>query len=286
MSSQGGQREEKAFFCHQCENEWRETVNNLKCPQCESEFVEVVRRMPTANPCYRVLIPPPQLEDDDDPREERHANDDAETHPDRLPLHPLHTMNPWADRPGSADGNLEHVEWTPAPGLHFSRTSYRSSSPRGGLPNQPGNDPVASIFQSMFETLPGGPRPNNPFPAPPSAPPQQAPWQQPNPHFSGPYRPQPSYYGGRNTYTSTTRVWPTPPSPTNTGNNHLQDVMRALFENLSQVPGPDGPQNNNHNGNPRGGGPTRTATFTGGFPGLHQLFASVLNPANAAHGDV
>ncbi|KAI4133566.1 MAG: hypothetical protein LQ338_000078 [Usnochroma carphineum] len=60
-------------------------------------------------------------------------------------------------------------------------------------------------------------------------------------------------------------------------NKPLNRVMRALFENIAQVPDPNSP-----NGNARGGGPT----FTGGFPGLHQLFASVLNPANAQHGDV
>ncbi|KAI4256266.1 MAG: hypothetical protein LQ352_002155 [Teloschistes flavicans] len=47
--------------------------------------------------------------------------------------------------------------------------------------------------------------------------------------------------------------------------------MRALFEGVNQNPSP--------NSNPPGGAASA-------FPGLHQLFASVFNPANAAQGDV
>lgn len=200
-------------------------------------------------------------------------------------------MNPWArSRPGSDDGNIEHVEWNPSPGLHFSRTSYRSGSPRGGFPGQHGNDPFASLFQSMFETRPmpgqhmGSPRAGSPFPPPFSAPPHHAPWGSYQSQVPGPHRIQPGY-GGRNTY----RVSPAPPSPTNTGNNHLHEyaiccsmnciililiyrIMQALFQNVAQPSDPNTPQT----------GPRTTP----GFPGLHQLFASVLNPANAAHGDV
>lgn len=47
--------------------------------------------------------------------------------------------------------------------------------------------------------------------------------------------------------------------------------MRALFEGVNQTPSPSS--------NPPGGAASA-------FPGLHQLFASVFNPANAAQGDV
>ena len=50
-------------------------------------------------------------------------------------------------------------------------------------------------------------------------------------------------------------------------------LMQALFQGLGNTAGPNG----------TGAGPR---AGPGGFPGLHQLFASVLNPANAAHGDV
>ncbi|KAL8832959.1 MAG: hypothetical protein Q9170_004619 [Blastenia crenularia] len=216
---------------------------------------------------------------DNDPREERVALDNAEAHPDRLPSRPPHHINPWArDPPGSDNGNIEHVEWNPSPRLHFSRTSYRSTSPRGGFLGQPGNDPLASLFQNMFDTRPvhaqhtGSPRPGNPFPTPFSAPPNRTPWHAYQPQFPESQRNQPGF-GGRNSFTSTTGVWPTPPSPTNTGNNHLQEVMQALFQNIGQTSDTNAP----HAGGPRP---------TPGFPGLHQLFASVLNPANAAHGDV
>ncbi|KAL8929187.1 MAG: hypothetical protein Q9208_001270 [Pyrenodesmia sp. 3 TL-2023] len=254
MSNQAGRPGAELLFCHQCENEWSGNTDELQCPRCESEFVEVV-------------------ENDNDPREVRNAdaNNDAAARPDELPQHPLHHMNPWVRaRPDMDDGNIEHVEWNPTPGLHFSRTSYRSSSPRGGFPGQPGNDPIGSLFQSMFEQHPGGARRNSPFPAPFSAPPHQAPWRQGHPHFPGAHQNQPGY-GSRNTNTSTTRGWPAP----NTGNDHLQEVMRALFQNVAPASGPNNPNN------PNNGDPPIT-----GFPGLHQFFASLLNPANAAHGDV
>ncbi|KAL8975522.1 MAG: hypothetical protein Q9197_000260 [Variospora fuerteventurae] len=56
--------------------------------------------------------------------------------------------------------------------------------------------------------------------------------------------------------------------------------MRVLFENIAQASDTNGPQHNNQANTPRGG------HVVTGFPGLHQLFASVLNPANAAQGDV
>ncbi|KAL8779292.1 MAG: hypothetical protein Q9213_007005 [Squamulea squamosa] len=49
--------------------------------------------------------------------------------------------------------------------------------------------------------------------------------------------------------------------------------MQALFHGLDHATGPTG-------------GNTSPGAGPGGFPGLQQLFASVLNPANAAHGDV
>lgn len=288
MSSPAGCPEAEILLCHQCENQWQRNETGLKCPRCESEFVEIVRYYyPFQLYCY-MLISLPQLESDIDPREERNgtANASARAQPDRPPQHPLHHLNPWVqDRPDPDDGNIEHVEWNPSPGLHFSRTSYRSSSPRGNFPGQPGNDPFTSMFQNMFDPQPihghhpAASRQNSPFHAPFSAPPHQAPWRLYHPGFPEPHRSQP-VHGGRNTYTSTTRVWPAPPSPSNTGNNHLQDVMRALFENIAQASDTNAPQQNNQTTNPHGG-PTIT-----GFPGLHQLFASVLNPANAAHGDV
>lgn len=80
------------------------------------------------------------MENDHDPREDRNAANDIEAHPDSLPHNHLHHINPWArDRPGQDEDNVEHFEWNPAPGIHFSRTSYRSS-PSEGFPAQRGTD--------------------------------------------------------------------------------------------------------------------------------------------------
>ncbi|KAL8859310.1 MAG: hypothetical protein Q9178_004248 [Gyalolechia marmorata] len=252
MSGQAGRPNAELLFCHQCDHEWTGNPTVLQCPRCSSEFVEVV-------------------ENDHDPRDDR-TGDDSETDPDSLPHHPLHHIHPWAhDRPSPDDGNIEHFEWNAGPGIHFTRTSYRSTVPSRGIPGNRGNDPFAPLMQTMFDTMQqahmaraGNPRGNNlmqnPFPQPH----QQTPWQPP---FPDRQHHQPGY-GGRNTYTSTTRVWPSPspPSPANQGNNHLQELMQALFQGIDP---PTGPNNNADRG----------------F-GLHQLFASILNPANAAHGDV
>ncbi|KAL8711986.1 MAG: hypothetical protein Q9220_003682 [cf. Caloplaca sp. 1 TL-2023] len=259
MSGHTPETEANVLFCHQCDNEWQGRTTDLHCPRCDSEFVELV-------------------ENNDDPRENPTASEDDEAHSDRPAHNPLHEINPWT-RHGLDHPNIEHVEWNPGPGIHFSRTSYRSTSQQGALPAQRPTD-IASLFQSMFDIQPthmapaGGPRPGGPFPTP-FPPPhhnhQNSPWQTNPLPFPDPHRNQ-TGYGGRNTYTSTSRVWP---SPNNQGNNHLEEVMRNLFENLGQMNNPNAP--NGPGAGPRAG--------PGGFSGLQQLFASILNPANAAHGD-
>ena len=111
-----------------------------------------------------------QIENGNDPRDS-HADDVEEildANPDRLPHHPLHATNPFhnhhpwgAMAPDPDEGDISHVEWNPTPGIRFSRTSYRTTSPgriRIGTPGQPGvNDPVAHLFQS-FSTILGGPQ--------------------------------------------------------------------------------------------------------------------------------
>ena len=91
----------------------------------------------------------------------------ADTSHDRRPSHPSHATNPFHNHrpwdpmmPDPEEGDISHVEWNPTPGIHFSRTSYRTTSPsrmRVGPPGQPGtHDPFAHIFQS-FSTILGGP---------------------------------------------------------------------------------------------------------------------------------
>ncbi|KAL9000381.1 MAG: hypothetical protein Q9169_000898 [Polycauliona sp. 2 TL-2023] len=257
MSAQTGQSE--MLFCHQCENEWRGNPSDLQCPRCESEFVEVV-------------------ENADDPREDQTGND-VDPHPDSLPHHPLHHIRPWAPNPD--DGNIEHVEWNPGPGITFSRTSYRSSSPHAGFPGNRGNDPIASIFENILDSVQqpqmrraDGPRANNPMQNSFLQTPSQPIWPwQPHGHTIPNRQRQHPGYGGRNTHTSTTRVWPSPQPPMNQGNTVLADLMQALSREMDNTTGPNGAETA-----PRAG--------PGGFPGLHHFFSSVLHPANAAHGDV
>ncbi|KAI4238183.1 MAG: hypothetical protein LQ349_001262 [Xanthoria aureola] len=262
MSGQTGRPDAEMLFCHQCESEWRGNPTALRCPHCDSEFVEVV-------------------ENGHDPRDDPSA-DETELRSNNLPHHPLHHIHPWAHGPPNPeDGNIDHVEWNAGPGIRFSRTSYRSSSPHGGFPGNRGNDPFASLLQNMFDTMQqpsmaraGTPRGSNAMQNPFSQPHQQAPWPwQPHAHPFPERQNHHPGYGGRNTYTSTTRLWPSPPSSTNHGNNHLQDLLQALFQGIDHTTGSNGAEAGPHAG-------------PGGFPGLHQLFASVLNPANAAHGDV
>ena len=74
-----------------------------------------------------------------------------------IPTHPLQHHNPWtqADVPGSDEPNIEHVEWNPAPGVHFARTSYRSTTSQMGPQGRPQDDPFGPFFQSFSTMLEG-----------------------------------------------------------------------------------------------------------------------------------
>ena len=160
--------------------------------------------------------------------EERNAQP-VEPQPDYLPHNPFRRMGPWAqDRREADEGNIEHVEWNPGAGIHFSRTSYRSTSPQARMLGQRGNDPFA-LLQNLFDMPPNqqpnrvhrgnSPRAGGYFSMPASPPHYHSPWHAPPPPMHEPYRNHVGF-GPRNTYTSTTRVWP---SPTNQGTNHLQE---------------------------------------------------------------
>lgn len=73
---------------------------------------------------------------------------------DSLPNHPLHHHNPWghSEAPDPDEPDIEHVEWNPAPGVHFARTSYRSSTSNVGPRGRPQDDPFGPIFQT-FSTM-------------------------------------------------------------------------------------------------------------------------------------
>ena len=99
------------------------------------------------------------------------------SNPDRLHRNRLHTTNPFHNHnpwglmaPDPEEGDISHVEWNPTPGIHFSRTSYRTTSPGririGSSGPQGMQDPFAQIFQN-FSSILGGPNEFNH--APPNA---------------------------------------------------------------------------------------------------------------------
>ena len=56
------------------------------------------------------------------------------------------------EAPDPDEPDIEHVEWNPAPGVHFARTSYRSSSP---ISRGQANDPFGPLFQSISTIFEG-----------------------------------------------------------------------------------------------------------------------------------
>ena len=143
--------------------------------------------------------------------------------------HPLHNHNPWADAPDPEEGDIEHVEWNSGPTrLHFTRTSFRSSSPSMNQGGPELNDPYAPILHTVTSLLGGFPGAPNRQPQiirgtgnlrnmPPS---MFGPFGGPGsgPHFhQGPAFPPMSplqegpgrqVFGGRNVYTATARLRP------------------------------------------------------------------------------
>jgi len=181
MSAQGtGERE--LVFCHACENEWLRERHGLECPQCRSDVVEIVSPLVSSSmhrsgtvipelnrneaPSESILIISSQIDGRQDPRDNHMAisdNDDDDSNDainsrsnESLPRHPLHHHNPWRGDPRDPDeGDIEHIEWNPAPGVHFTRTSFRSISP-GGMgprPGQSANDGLTPLFQNISSLI-------------------------------------------------------------------------------------------------------------------------------------
>lgn len=224
------------------------------------------------------LLTFPQIEADNDPRNYHLRNDDDNTdefNRDRLshtptpPLSPFHTHNPWAHTGlhDHTDGGVSHSEWNPAPGIHFSRTSYRSTSPQA-RPSPVTNDSFGPFFQS-FSAMLNGPG-----------------LQQPNRHAfrhhlpsrrngsapTSPLQEGPSRHGFAGVPRSMPGSFPLAPrdannaQPNATPVDNLQGLLRTLIRGMEDIhvdPGAHGNQ---------------------AFPPLH-FFNHFLNPANAQHGD-
>ena len=154
-------------FCHACENEWYRDQGGLECPQCHSDIVEVIDRNNDPRDSHLDLT----ASDDE--------VEDLSRSPDALPHNPLHRHNPWAnDVPDPDEGDIEHVAFNPAPGIHFQRTTFRSTSPMG----QNSRNAFPPLFTSFAGMLNGGA-------TTPGASPHQSPFHPP-----GAQRAQPSRY--------------------------------------------------------------------------------------------
>ncbi len=238
--------------------------------------------------------------------------------PDSLPRHPLHHHNPWEhEAPDPDEGDIEHVEWNAGPGVHFTRTSFRSSSPGMRLGGPDINDPFAPLFQTFATMLEGGSQHQ-----------QQAPGGSPHsrniPRSPGPIyaardpivdftrRNHDHYYsrthantsrlqegnprqafGSRSTITGTARLLPRDANnpqpqaiPVDQLHGSVPDSLHELEELNEQIrlrtdrllgsllQNMHGMQQDGRRG---AGNPTLAPPF--------HIFAQLLNPANAAHGD-
>lgn len=266
---------------------------------------------------YRVANHVSQIEEDHDPRD-THVEDPEEESPDNLPHHPPHHHNPWErEAPDPDEDDIEHVEWNAGPGVHFMRTSFRSSSPRMRPGGPDMNDPFTPIFQTFATMLEGGTQRHQQAPGGP-------PHSRNTPHFPGPTyarrdpfmdfvdRNHDRYYphthantsrlqegtarqafGSRATITGTARLLPRDannPQPqaipvdqlhgsVPNSLHELQELNDQIHLRTDRLLGSllQNMHGMQQDGRPGAGNPTLGPPF--------HLFAQLFNPANAAHGD-
>ena len=240
MADNGGQQRE-LIYCHACANEWYRDQHGLKCPDCASEVVEIVSlllstRLRLPNPQYLQMTDPPtcgQIEQRSDPRQNHRidTSDDQDgdtvmgNNDDRLPHNPLHQHNPWRDHaPDPDEPDIDYVEWNPAPGVHFARTSYRSSGPGMRPRPQSPEDMFAPLFQSFSTIFEGAANAGRPPPRD-GSPRAVSQIQRPdfaarNPfpehqhhHIHQHHGPWDGLQGGRSVFTATGRWPPNGPGP-------------------------------------------------------------------------
>ncbi|KAK4969245.1 hypothetical protein LTR66_011733 [Elasticomyces elasticus] len=245
-------------FCHQCENEWYRDEHGLVCPDCESEFTEII-------------------EANHDPREPEH-DDISLPQGHHMHNHPTFGHDPGADAPDPDEADISHF-------FSLHGTIHRSMTPLGGQTHQapqqnqqqnrqqagPFGGHVADNFFSMVTQMMGGPR-QMPMPQQgrPQSPPDQPP-DQANVHVR---------HGGGNGFTyTTTLLYPRDANhaqPPNQPVGNVGDLLGAFFGGMAP-PGGAAPVPAGHGHNPDG-------LFGLGGP-FGAIFASLMNPANAQHGD-
>ena len=292
-SSQTQDRE--TVLCHGCDNEWWRDEHGLICPRCHCDIVEIVshrRSSSVDDEAYNTTI---QINPNDDPRQE-HLPSPQSDNPDSLPRHPihdhnpLHNHNPWTD-PDEED--IDHVAFSPAPGVHFERTFIRSGGARVGQRTRSPNDEVMGSFLQAFggllqgannPTRPGGPpqarsvvfttgsqppfATRNPF-----VPPHHHP-HHPQHHNHGPWSPN-ATGAGRNTWTAEERIFPEDMPHGNS--NHLTGInamMQVLLTQMNGNMGASTAQDRQRDGPAPGAG-----------AGLSDILRHMFDPGNAVHGD-
>ncbi|KAL9101631.1 MAG: hypothetical protein Q9163_003129 [Psora crenata] len=226
---------------------------------------------------------PSARNDDDDDDDNNDDEDDALRH------HPLRNHNPWRHGPQGSEEDIDHVAFSPAPGVRFERTFIRSVGARSNQqgPN-PNDDVIGSLFQAFGGLLQGGNNQNSPGDQPRTrgvvitTGPQiatQSPYPGPNnynrSHVHGAWGPTPPG-AGRHTYTAEARIFPRDlPGGNADPMNNFHTVMQTLFASMQA--------NAQEDTAPRvpGSGPG------GGAAGLSlpDLLRQALDPANAVHGD-
>ncbi|OJD34482.1 ring finger domain protein [Diplodia corticola] len=261
------QTNREMVFCHQCENEWYRDEHGLTCPDCHSEFTEII-------------------EPDHDPRDDHlDPEDEFEEEANPFALH-----NPW-NAPDPEEGVPEPIQGAFPPGIRLQRNGPNSYSITGtwstsfggarsplenqgefGEPNAFVN-PLFRNFASMMQGIAGGqPRANHG---------EQEHGESEGQPGSSAREETRSGSGPHYTYTSTARLFPRDannPGPHVEPTDSLHEVIAGILGGGAFGPPPFA-QNRQHGPGSPGG--------EGGVPPnpLATLFASLLNPQLAAHGD-
>ncbi|EON63618.1 hypothetical protein W97_02846 [Coniosporium apollinis CBS 100218] len=258
MSRPGENRE--LVYCHQCENEWyRDEHGLVPCPECQGEFTEII-------------------EPDHDPREDNGPSlDDLLPHPPHP--HPFHDHNPWPDAPDPDESDLSgfQLRQTGPNTVSITGTFIRTGTPQElfGSRQAPGfGDPLSQNFATMLQGIVGGnaninvrtrsPRPGEDDNRDRS---QQGRGDRPD-----------SPNSRRWTYSPGARLHPRDanhPQPHLEPVDDLHRVLGNLFQGLAGPP-PGQPAQDPHNPDQRSQQPVNP---------LAALFAQLLNPGLAQHGD-
>lgn len=252
-------------YCHSCQNEWFQDEHGLQCPRCSSEATEIV-------------------EPDSDPRD---IHDDEPSPPPLPPFGGFHEFHHGHDEdsdPEEADIE-EQVRQGPG-GFYMRRTIYRSpSQPPEGNASRSGERPPAdpqdgdAILRRFTDMLMHDFRVGT---AGRSGPDTLYPEEEGEfmfggraPHVHRTTFRGPGFSGGTTTFTiATGPITRGPGSPSNAPPGMDFDTVFGNIMGGGNVPPPD---------------PNRAGGAAPPLPGfaasLHEILASLMNPANAVHGD-